>query len=76
MTTSFPVLHPWIFSYGDLLKIKCLPAVVELRTQITAAVAEVTPEMLRSVWQGNDYRWDVTLNRNCPRKNSVCFPTL
>jgi hypothetical protein len=29
-----------------------LPAnVVQLRTGITAAVAEVTPEMLRSVWQ-------------------------
>ena len=25
----------------------------------TAAVAKVTPEMLRSVWQETDYRWDV-----------------
>jgi len=33
-----------------------LPAnVVELRTRITAAVAE----MLRSVWQETDYRWEV-----------------
>jgi hypothetical protein len=37
-----------------------LPAnVADLRTRITAAVAEVTPEMLRSVWQDIDYRWDV-----------------
>jgi hypothetical protein len=37
-----------------------LPAnVVELWTLITAAVAEVTSEMLRSVWQEIDYRWDV-----------------
>ena len=33
--------------------------VVELRTRITAAVAKVTPEMLRSVWQETDYRWEV-----------------
>jgi hypothetical protein len=26
---------------------------------LPAAVAEVTPEMLRSVWQDTDYRWDV-----------------
>jgi len=37
-----------------------LPAnVVELRTRITAAVAKVTPEMLCSVWQETDYRWEV-----------------
>ena len=37
-----------------------LPAnVVELLTRITAAVAKVTPEMLRSLWQETDYRWDV-----------------
>jgi hypothetical protein len=37
-----------------------LPAnVAELRTRITAAVAEVTPEMLRRVWQEIDYRWGV-----------------
>jgi hypothetical protein len=29
---------------------------VELRTRIVAAVAEVKPEMLRSVWQEIDYR--------------------
>jgi hypothetical protein len=29
------------------------------RTRITAAVAEVTPEMLRSAWQEIDYRWEV-----------------
>ena len=33
--------------------------VVELRTRITAVVAKVTPEMLRSVWQETDYRWEV-----------------
>jgi hypothetical protein len=37
-----------------------LPAnFAELRTRITATVAEVTPEMLHSVWQDTDYRWDV-----------------
>jgi hypothetical protein len=37
-----------------------LPAdVVELGTRIIATVAEVTSEMLRSVWQEIDYRWDV-----------------
>jgi hypothetical protein len=36
-----------------------LPAnVVELRTGIIAAVAEVTPDRLRSVWQETDYRLD------------------
>ena len=44
----------------DRVFVPPLPAkVVELRTRITAAVAEVTPEMLRSVWQEIDYRWDV-----------------
>ncbi|PNF13977.1 hypothetical protein B7P43_G08668, partial [Cryptotermes secundus] len=33
--------------------------VVELRTRIPASVAEVTPEMLRSMWHETDYRWDV-----------------
>jgi hypothetical protein len=32
---------------------------VELRTRITAPVAEVTPEMLRGVWQEIDYMSDV-----------------
>jgi hypothetical protein len=52
-----------------------LPAnVAELQTRITAAVAEVTPEMLRSVWQDTDYKWasaalpmEVTSNHNYPR---------
>jgi hypothetical protein len=35
-----------------------LPAnAVELRTRITAAVAEVTSELPRGVWQETDYRW-------------------
>jgi hypothetical protein len=34
--------------------------VAELQTRITAAaVAEVTPEMLHSVWQDIGYRWDI-----------------
>jgi hypothetical protein len=33
--------------------------VVELQTQIIAAVAEVTPDMLCSVRQEVDYRWDI-----------------
>jgi hypothetical protein len=44
----------------DRVFVPPLPAnVAELRTRITAAVAEVKPEMLRSVWQNIDYRWDV-----------------
>ena len=44
----------------DQVFVPPLPAnVVELRTRITAAVAKVTPEMLRSVWQETDYRWEV-----------------
>jgi hypothetical protein len=44
----------------DRVFVPPLPAnVAELRIQITAAVVEVTPEMLRSVWQDIDYRWDV-----------------
>ena len=44
----------------DRVFVPPLPAnVVELRTRITAAVTKVTPEMLRSVWQETDYRWDV-----------------
>jgi hypothetical protein len=40
-----------------------LPAnVVKLRTGITAAVAEVTPKMLRIVYQEIDYKWDVCSN--------------
>ena len=36
---------------------KCKKSSKEIR--ITATVAKVTPEMLRSVWQETDYRWDV-----------------
>ena len=44
----------------DQVFVPPLPAnVVELRTRITAAVAKVTPELLRSVWQETDYRWEV-----------------
>ena len=50
------ILLPWTFFLWGFVKdqvfIPPLPAnVVELRTRITAAVAKVTPEMLRSVWQ-------------------------
>jgi hypothetical protein len=42
-----PFLRPWI--YGHSLKSECLPAnVVELRTRI---LAEVTSQILCSVWQ-------------------------
>ena len=41
----------------DQVFVPTLPAnVVELRTRITAAVAKVTPEMLRSVWQETDFQ--------------------
>jgi hypothetical protein len=52
-----------VFLWGfinDRVFVPPLPAnVAELRTRITAAVAEVTPEMLRIVLQDIDYRWDV-----------------
>ena len=72
--TSFTTLKAWpprspdltpldFFLWGfvkDRVFVPPLPAnVVELRTRITATVAKVTPEMLRSVWQETDYRWDV-----------------
>jgi hypothetical protein len=45
--------------------------VAELRTRITAAVAEVTPEMPRSLWQdiGSSaaLRMEVISNHNYPR---------
>jgi hypothetical protein len=44
----------------DRVFVPHLPAnATELRTRITAAVAEMTPEMLHSVWQDIDYRWDI-----------------
>ncbi|KAG8304946.1 hypothetical protein J6590_081865 [Homalodisca vitripennis] len=37
-----------------------LPAsLADLRRRITAAVAEVTPDLLERVWREIDYRWDV-----------------
>ena len=42
-----------------LPRIVMVQCVVEFRTRITAVVAKVTPEMLRSVWLETDYRWDV-----------------
>ena len=59
-----PDLTPMDFFLWGFVKdqvfVPPLPAnVVEFRTRITAAVAEVTPEMLRSVWQETDYRWEV-----------------
>jgi hypothetical protein len=64
MATSVPGSYiPGLFLWGfveDRVFISPLPAnVAELGTRITAAVAELTPEMLRSVWQDIDYRWDV-----------------
>jgi len=58
-----PDLTPMDFFLWGFVKdqvfVPPLPAnVVELRTRITATVAEVTPEMLRSVWQETDYRWE------------------
>jgi hypothetical protein len=49
----------WGFIKGRVF-VPSLPAnVVQLQTRVTAAVAEVTPEMLCSVWEDNDYRWGV-----------------
>jgi hypothetical protein len=52
--------------------------VVEVRTRIIAAVAEVKPEMLCSVWQETSAALpvEVILKRNYPRKNSMYFATL
>jgi hypothetical protein len=59
----FPDHTSLYFLWGlikDRMFIRPLPAnVVELRTRIIVTVAEVTPEMLSSVWQEIDYRWDV-----------------
>jgi hypothetical protein len=47
-------LFLWRF-VKDRVLVPPLPAsVVELRTQVTAAM----PEMIRSVWQKSDYMWD------------------
>jgi hypothetical protein len=65
LNTRFsPDLTPLDFVFWGLVKdrvyVPPLPTnVAELRTRITAAVAEVTPEMLRRVWQETDYRWNV-----------------
>ena len=60
---AWPPRSPDFFLWGfvkDQVFVPPLPAnVVELRTRITAAVAKVTSEMLRSVWQETDYRWEV-----------------
>jgi hypothetical protein len=51
------------FSWGfvkDRVYVPPLPAnVAGFRIRITAAVAEVTPEMLRRVWEETEYRWDI-----------------
>ncbi|GFG35994.1 hypothetical protein Cfor_03575 [Coptotermes formosanus] len=45
----------------DRVYVPPLPAnVTELRIRITAAVAELTPEMLRRVWEETEYKWDVS----------------
>jgi hypothetical protein len=49
----------WGFVKGRVFVSPIPTNVAGLRTLITAAVAELTPEMLRSVWQDTDYRWDV-----------------
>ena len=49
-----------IGTYIKLIAVPPLPAnIVELRTRITAAVAKLTPEMLRTMWQETHYRWEV-----------------
>jgi hypothetical protein len=71
MATSFSDLTPpdfflWEFA-KDRVFVPRLPTNVDdLRTRIIAAVAELTPETLRSVCQEIDYGWEVcrTLNHN------------
>jgi hypothetical protein len=63
MATLFPGF-PWIFSYGDLLKIECsyhlyLQMSLSSELELLPQFAEVTPEMLLRVWQDIDYRWGV-----------------
>jgi hypothetical protein len=64
MATAFPGSYtPGFFLMGFVEDRVFIPRLranfAELRTRITAAVAEVTPEILRSVWQDIGYRWDV-----------------
>jgi hypothetical protein len=64
MATSFPGSYALRFFLWGFIKDRVfvpllLANVIELRTRITTAVTEVTQEMLRSLWQETDYRWDV-----------------
>ncbi|PSN48183.1 hypothetical protein C0J52_13869 [Blattella germanica] len=52
-----------IFLFWGFIKDKVyrtpIPAnLAQLRHRITAAVQEVTPDMLQRVWQEIDFRWD------------------
>jgi hypothetical protein len=74
-----PNLTPLDFcSWGfvkDRVFVLTMPAnVVELQIRITATVAEVTPEMLRSVWQEIDYRWYVCCITNGSHLTSSNYP--
>jgi hypothetical protein len=63
MATVFPESCTTVFfltGIQDRVFVPPLAAnVAELRIRITAAVAEVTSEMLSCLWQDIDYRWDV-----------------
>jgi hypothetical protein len=56
---TFLDLFLWGFVKDQVFVSPLSANVFELRTRIIATVAEVTPEMLRSVWQEIGYRWDV-----------------
>jgi hypothetical protein len=49
----------WGFVKDRVFVPSLIANIVEFRTTIAAVVAEVTPEMGRSLWQEMDYRWDV-----------------
>jgi hypothetical protein len=59
-----PHITPLDFLLCEFIKdqvfVSPVPAnVLELRTQIIAAIAKVIPEMIRGMWQETDYRCDV-----------------
>jgi hypothetical protein len=78
---AWPPGSPDFFLWGFVKERVFVPPlhakVAELRTQITAAVAEMTPETPRNVWQEIYYRWDVCRITNGSHiENSVCFAIL
>jgi hypothetical protein len=73
-------LHPWIFSYGDLLKIECLhhfcpqmslSSEFELLPQLQKWCHRCYVACGKKLTTGGTSAALVTLNRNYPRQNSA-----